>query len=390
MKPYQTPSELFDIESLIGPEERAVRDAVRNFTAECVKPFINEWFESGVSPVRELARELGQRGLLGMHLNSHGCAGASATSYGLACLELEAGDSGVRTLVSVQGSLAMYALWKWGSEQQKAQWLPLMRTGEAIGCFALTEAGFGSDPAGMSTFARRDGDDWILDGTKKWITNGSVADVAIIWAQTEDKIRGFVVPTNTRGFSAKDISGKLSLRASTTSELTLDRVRLPGSAILPDARGLSAPLLCLNDARFGIIFGALGAAQDSLESTIEYARNRQIFDKPLAAYQATQLKLADMAVELGKGTLLALHLGRQKEAGTLRSEQVSVGKLNSVRTALAITRECRTILGANGVTLEYSTLRHANNLESVLTYEGTSEVHQLIIGQALTGHPAFR
>ncbi|AJO78657.1 acyl-CoA dehydrogenase family protein [Pseudomonas sp. MRSN 12121] len=390
MKAHQTPFQLFDIEALIGPDERAIRDRVRAFTAEYVRPFTQQWFETGASPVRELARKLGQRGLLGMHLDSHGCAGASATAYGLACLELEAGDSSVRTLVSVQGSLAMHALAQWGSQQQKDQWLPKLRSGESIGCFALTEAGFGSDPAGMATHARRLGDDWVLDGAKKWITNGSIADVAIIWAQTDDKIRGFVVPTDTPGFSARDIPGKLSLRASTTSELRLDGVRLPGSALLPGARGLSAPLACLNDARFGIIFGALGAAQDSLESTLEYSRNRQIFDKPLASYQATQLKIADMAVELGKGTLLALHLGRLKEAGTLRSEQVSVGKLNSVRTALAIARECRAILGANGITLDYSPLRHANNLESVMTYEGTSEVHQLIIGQALTGHAAFR
>ncbi|MDQ3789061.1 MAG: acyl-CoA dehydrogenase family protein [Actinomycetota bacterium] len=390
MVDQQTPLGLFDVEDLIGEEDRAIRDTVRDFTAERIRPHLAEWFEQATIPARELARELGKLGLLGMHLTGYGCAGTSATAYGLACMELEAADSGLRSLVSVQGSLAMFAIWRWGSEEQKQEWLPRMASGEAIGCFGLTEPDFGSNPAGMRTHARRDGDDWVLNGTKMWITNGSVADVAVVWARTDDKIRGFVVPTDTPGFRAPEISKKLSLRASVTSELVLDDVRLPASAMLPEARGLSGPLACLNEARYGIVFGALGAARDCLDTAIAYAGQRDIFDKPLAAYQATQLKLADMTVELGKGMLLALHLGRLKDAGRLRPEQVSVGKLNNVRAALAIARECRTLLGANGISLEYPVLRHANNLESVLTYEGTSEVHQMIIGQALTGHSAFR
>ncbi|GAB1515565.1 acyl-CoA dehydrogenase family protein [Actinophytocola sp. KF-1] len=386
----QTPLGLLDVEDLIGEEDRAIRDTVRDFTAERIRPHLAEWFENATIPARELARELGKLGVLGMHLTGYGCAGTTATAYGLACMELEAADSGLRSLVSVQGSLAMFAIWRWGSEEQKQEWLPRMAAGEAIGCFGLTEPDFGSNPAGMRTHARRDGDDWVLNGTKMWITNGSVADVAVVWAQTDDKIRGFVVPTDTPGFQAPEISKKLSLRASVTSELVLDDVRLPASAMLPEARGLSGPLACLNEARYGIVFGALGAARDCLDTAIAYAGQRDIFDKPLAAYQATQLKLADMTVELGKGMLLALHLGRLKDAGRLRPEQVSVGKLNNVRAALAIARECRTLLGANGISLEYPVLRHANNLESVLTYEGTSEVHQMIIGQALTGHSAFR
>jgi glutaryl-CoA dehydrogenase len=386
----QTPLGLFDVEDLIGEEDRAIRDTVRDFTAERIRPHLADWFENATIPARELARELGKLGVLGMHLTGYGCAGTSATAYGLACMELEAADSGLRSLVSVQGSLAMFAIWRWGSEEQKQEWLPRMAEGEAIGCFGLTEPDFGSNPAGMRTHARRDGDDWVLNGTKMWITNGSVADVAVVWAQTDDKIRGFVVPTGTPGFSAPEITKKLSLRASVTSELVLDDVRLPASAMLPEARGLSGPLACLNEARYGIVFGALGAARDCLDTAIAYAGQRDIFDKPLAAYQATQLKIADMTVELGKGMLLALHLGRLKDAEKLRAEQVSVGKLNNVRTALAIARECRTVLGANGISLEYPVLRHANNLESVLTYEGTSEIHQLVIGQAVTGHAAFR
>jgi glutaryl-CoA dehydrogenase len=325
-----------------------------------------------------------------MHLHGYGCAGTSATAYGLACMELEAADSGLRSLVSVQGSLAMFAIHRFGSEEQKQQWLPAMAAGEAIGCFGLTEPDFGSDPAGMRTRARRDGSDWVLDGTKMWITNGSVADVAVVWARTDEGIRGFVVPTDTPGFSAPEIKQKLSLRASVSSELVLEDVRLPESALLPEAAGLSGPLSCLNEARYGIVFGALGAARDCLETTIAYTEDRMIFDRPLASFQATQLKLADMTLELGKGMLLALHLGRLKDEGSLRPEQVSLGKLNNVREALAIARECRTLLGANGITLEYPVMRHANNLESVLTYEGTSEVHQLVIGQALTGLAAFR
>jgi glutaryl-CoA dehydrogenase len=386
----QGPLDLFAVDRLIGEEDRALRDAVRTFVESRVKPEVAGWYEAGSVPVRDLAKELGALGVLGMHLQGYGCAGTSATAYGLACMELEAGDSGLRSLVSVQGSLAMFAIWKHGSEDQKQEWLPRMAEGTAIGCFGLTEPDFGSNPAGMRTRARRDGDDWVLTGTKMWITNGSVADVAVVWAQTEDRVRGFVVPTDTPGFSAPEIRKKMSLRASVTSELVLEDVRLPGSAVLPGAAGLSGPLSCLGEARFGIVFGALGAARDCLETTIAYTQERQIFDRSLAAFQITQTKLADMTLELGKGMLLALHLGALKDAGELRPEQVSLGKLNNVREALAIARECRTLLGAAGITSEYPLMRHANNLESVLTYEGTSEVHQLVIGQALTGRSAFR
>jgi glutaryl-CoA dehydrogenase len=385
-----TPFDLFAIDSLLSDEERAVRDTVRAFCDDQIRPHIADWFENASIPARELSKELGELGLLGMHLEGYGCAGTTATAYGLACLELEAADSGIRSLVSVQGSLAMYAMYRFGSTQQKDEWLPRMSAGEAIGCFGLTEPDFGSDPGGMRTRARRDGSDWVLNGTKMWATNGSVADVAIVWARTEEGIRGFVVPTGTRGFSAPEITRKLSLRASVSSELVLDDVRLPADAVLPDARGLGGPLSCLSEARFGIVFGAVGAARDCLETTIAYASTRRVFDKPLTAYQLTQQKLADMSLELGKAMLLALHIGRIKDAGRIRPEQVSLGKLNSVREAIKIARECRTILAAAGITLEYPVMRHANNLESVLTYEGTSEVHQLVIGQALTGQSAFR
>jgi glutaryl-CoA dehydrogenase len=385
-----TPLELFSIDGLLDDEERAIRDTVAAFATDRVRPQVAQWYESGDVPVRELAEEMGALGLLGMHLQGYGCAGTNAVSYGLACMELEAADSGVRSLASVQGSLAMYAIHAYGSPEQKDHWLPRMATGEALGCFGLTEADFGSNPGGMRTVARRAGSDWVLHGTKMWITNGSIADVAVVWARTDDSIRGFVVPTDSTGFSAPAITGKMSLRASVTSELVLDEIRLPADAMLPGARGLASPLSCLSEARLGIVFGSLGAARDCLDTTISYARTRTVFDKALAGYQLTQAKLADMALELGKGMLLAIHLGRLKDAGQLRSEQVSMGKLNNVREALAIARECRTILGANGITLEYSPLRHANNLESVLTYEGTSEVHQLVVGQALTGTSAFR
>lgn len=390
-KPVPTaPLELFAIDRLVDEEERAIRDTVRQYCDDKIRPHIADWFEEARIPARELAKELGSLGLLGMHLQGYGCAGTSATAYGLACVELEAADSGIRSLVSVQGSLAMFAIHHFGSEEQKAEWLPRMAAGEVIGCFGLTEPDFGSDPGGMRTRAVRDGCDWVLNGSKMWITNGSVADVAVVWARTEDGVRGFVVPTETPGFSAPEITKKVSLRASVTSELVLADVRLPGTAMLPEAKGLNVPLSCLSEARFGIVFGALGAARECLETAIAYAQSRQVFDKPLAAYQLTQRKLADMTLELGKGMLLAVHLGRLKDAGVIRNEQVSLGKLDNVREAIAIARECRTILAANGITLEYPIIRHANNLESVLTYEGTSEVHQLVIGQALTGESAFR
>ncbi len=389
------PLDLFAIDRLLSDDDRAIRDTVRAYVDKEIKPQIAQWYDEGQIPVRELARELGQLGTLGMHLEGYGCAGTTATSYGLACMELEAGDSGIRSLVSVQGSLAMFAIWQWGSEEQKQEWLPRMAAGEASGCFGLTEPDFGSNPAGMRTRAHRDGTDWILNGNKMWITNGSVADVAVVWAQTDDGadgrgVRGFVVPTDTPGFSAPMIKHKLSLRASITSELVMDNVRLPQEAAFPEVQGLKGPLTCLNEARFGIVFGALGAARDALESTIAYAGEREIFGKPLGGFQLTQAKLADMALELGKGMLLALQLGALKDAHELAPQQISLGKLNNVREAIAIARECRTILGAAGITLEFPVMRHANNLESVLTYEGTSEVHQLVIGQALTGQAAFR
>ncbi len=384
-----TPLALFDTTSLLSDEERVIASTVRRFVDDKLRPNIAQWFESA-TPAKEIAIEAGSLGLLGMHLQGYDCAGTSAVAYGLACMELEAGDSGLRSFVSVQGSLSMYSIYRWGSEEQKQEWLPRLASGQAIGCFGLTEPDFGSNPAGMRTNAKRDGDDWILNGTKMWITNGSIADVATVWARTDEGVRGFLVPARTPGFTTNTIHRKLSLRASITSELVLDNVRLPASAMLPEARDMSGPLACLNEARFGIAFGALGAARDSLEQTIDYVLEREVFDRPLAAYQLTQQKLADMTLELGKGVLLALHLGRKKDAGTLSHQQVSLGKLNSVRESLAIARECRTLLGASGITLEYSPLRHANNLESVLTYEGTSEMHSLIIGEALTGIGALR
>jgi glutaryl-CoA dehydrogenase len=386
----QSALDLIDADSLLSDEERDIRNTVRAYVQSEIKPHVAKWFESGEIPARELAKGFGQMGLLGMHLEGYGCAGTSATAYGLAALELEAADSGVRSMVSVQGSLAMFAIWKFGSEEQKNEWLPKMATGDAIGCFGLTEADFGSNPQGMLTNAKRSGDDWILNGSKMWITNGSIADVAIVWAQTADGISGFVVPTKTPGFSATQIKSKLSLRASVTSELVFQDVRLPASAILPNVKGLKGPMSCLNEARFGILFGVVGAARDCLEVATDYARSRIQFDKPIAAYQLTQEKLTNMALELQKSYLLAIHLGRLKDAKKLRPEQVSLGKLNNVRETLEIARMARTILGANGVTLEYSVMRHANNLESVLTYEGTSEIHLLTIGQALTGISAFR
>ncbi|MFI5913637.1 acyl-CoA dehydrogenase family protein [Dactylosporangium sp. NPDC051541] len=385
----ERPLDLLDLDGLHSEEELAIRGVVRQIVDDHVRPNVAEWYERGTVPVRELATELAKVGLLGMHLEGYGCAGASAVAYGLACLELEAGDSGVRSLVSVQGSLAMFAIWKYGSDEQKAEWLPRMAAGDAIGCFGLTEPDHGSDPAAMTTRARRDGDDWVLSGGKMWITNAPVADVAVIWARTDDGISGFAVPTETPGFSAREVHHKLSLRASCTGQIFLDEVRLPAAAQLPLARGLKAPLSCLTEARYGIVWGALGAARDSLHTALDYAGAREQFGRPIAGFQLTQAKLADAAVELQKGYLLALHLGRLADAGRLRPEQVSVGKLNNVREALAIARQCRTILGANGISAEYPIMRHAANLETVLTYEGTSEIHQLVIGQRLTGLAAF-
>lgn len=373
---------------LLSDEERLVRDTVRSYVRDRVLPNVADWFEAGALPP-ELGPELGQLGLLGMHLNGYGCAGASAVAYGLACLELEAGDSGVRSFASVQGSLAMYAIYRWGDEAQKRAWLPRMARGELIGCFGLTEPDFGSNPAGMRTFARRAGADWILDGTKMWITNGSIADLAIVWAQSDDGIRGFIVPRNAKGFSASNIHRKLSLRASVTSELVLDDCRVPPDALLPEAEGLGAPLACLNEARYGIVWGAMGAARSCYETALEYSKTRVQFGNPIGAYQMTQAKLVNMLLELNKGTLLALHVGRAKDERRLHPAQVSLAKLNNVREALTIAREARTVLGANGVTLEYPVIRHMNNLESVLTYEGTSEMHTLIVGKEITGLAAF-
>jgi glutaryl-CoA dehydrogenase len=383
------PLDLLDLDVLLSDEEKDVRELARRVADDKVRPFVADWYERGEVPVRELAREFGKLGLLGMHLTGYGCAGASAVQYGLACMELEAADSGVRSLVSVQGSLAMYAIHAFGSAEQKQQWLPGMAAGELIGCFGLTEPDHGSDPANMSTRARRDGGDWVLSGGKMWITNAPVADVAVIWARAEEGVYGFAVPTSTPGFQAREIKHKMSLRASSTGEITLDEVRLPDSARLSEARGLKAPLSCLTEARFGIIWGSLGAARDCLHTAIDYAGTREQFGKPIAGFQITQAKLADMAVELQKGFLLAMHLGRRNDAAGLRPEQVSAGKLNNVREALKIARQCRTILGGNGISGEYPVMRHANNLESVLTYEGTSEIHQLVLGQKLTGINAF-
>ncbi|MEV5905330.1 acyl-CoA dehydrogenase family protein [Streptomyces sp. NBC_00080] len=385
------PADPLGIDDLLEPEDLAIRDTVRNWAADRVLPQVAEWYERGELPeIRELARELGAIGALGMSLSGYGCAGASAVQYGLACLELEAADSGIRSLVSVQGSLAMYALHRFGSEEQKRTWLPGMAAGEIIGCFGLTEPDHGSDPAGMRTYAKRDGSDWVLNGRKMWITNGSVAGVAVVWAQSDDGIRGFVVPAGTPGFSAPEIKHKWSLRASVTSELVLDDVRLPADAVLPEVTGLRGPLSCLSHARYGIVWGAMGAARSCFETAVEYAKTREQFGRPIGGFQLTQAKLADMAVELHKGILLAHHLGRRMDAGRLRPEQVSFGKLNNVREAIEICRTARTVLGANGISLEYPVMRHATNLESVLTYEGTVEMHQLVLGKALTGLDAFR
>jgi glutaryl-CoA dehydrogenase len=382
-------SDFLALDVLLTDEERDIRDTVRAFVRDRVLPYVGDWFEEGRLP-RELAPELGRLGVLGMHLDGYGCAGASATAYGLTCMELEAGDSGVRSLVSVQGSLAMFAIHRFGSEEHKQEWLRRMAAGEAIGCFGLTEPDAGSDPASMRTRARRDGSDWILHGQKMWITNGGIADVAVVWARADDGIRGFLVPKGTTGFTTQDIHKKLSLRASVTSELLLDDVRLPADAVLPEATSLRGPLSCLNEARFGIVFGAAGAARSCFEAALDYAKERLAFGRPIAATQIQQQKLAHMATEVNRATLLALHLARMKDEGRLAPEQVSMGKLANVDAALGVARTARQVLGANGITLEYPVIRHMNNLESVVTYEGTADVHALVVGAALTGLTAFR
>jgi glutaryl-CoA dehydrogenase len=383
------PRDPLSLDGLLDDEERLIRDTVRQYVREKFLPHVAGYFENGSLP-ESTGPELGQLGLLGMHLQGYGCAGASATAYGLTCLELEAGDSGLRSYCSVQGSLAMFAIWKWGSEEQKERWLPGMAAGTTIGCFGLTEPDAGSNPAGMRTRAKRVGEKWVLNGSKMWITNGSLADVAVVWARTEEgKVNGFLVEKGMPGFSAPVMHGKLSLRASVTSELVLDGVEVPEANRLPEATSLRAPLSCLNEARYGIVWGAAGAARACYEAALEYAKTRVQFDKPIAGYQLTQAKLVEMAVKVGQSTMLAMHLGRLKDAGTLRTEQVSFGKYHNVTAAMEVARSARTILGANGITLEYPVLRHANNLESVLTYEGTHEMHTLILGQAITGLPAF-
>ena len=389
-RPAVSPFELLALDDLLTQEQRDIRDVVRDYVTAEIKPHVGDWFEAGELPARELAKSMGELGLLGMHLEGYGCAGTDATSYGLACLELEAGDSGIRSLVSVQGSLAMFAIHRFGSEEQKQEWLPRMATGDALGCFGLTESDFGSNPSGMRTFATKDGADWILNGSKMWITNGTIADVAIVWANTDDGIRGFVVPTDTPGFQANVVHKKMSLRASVTAELVFTNLRLPASAQLPLAKGLGGPLTCLSEARFGIVFGTLGAARDSLESAIDYAMNRVQFDRPIAGFQLTQKKFAEMAVALDTGFLLAMHIGKLKDAGVVRPEHISVGKFNNAKMALEVSRECRSILGGSGITLEYPIIRHMNKLESLVPYEGTHEIHTLVIGEALTGIAAYR
>ena len=383
------PSDFLDLDSSLSAEERDIRDVVRAYVVDRVLPDVGEWYEQAQVPL-DRAAELGQLGVLGMHLDGYGCAGASATAYGLACLELEAGDSGVRSFVSVQGSLSMFAIHRYGSDEQKELWLPRMALGEAIGCFGLTEPDAGSDPGSMNTRARRDGSDWIVHGQKMWITNGSIADIAVVWAQTDEGIRGFLVPRGTKGFTTQDTHRKLSMRASVTSELLLDDVRLPAEALLPKATSLGAPLSCLNEARYGIVWGAVGAARACFEAALAYSLERIAFGRPIAATQLQQLKLAEMALQVNRAALLALHLGRLKDAGRLQPEHVSMGKLANVNAALDVARTARQVLGANGITLEYPVIRHMNNLESVVTYEGTADIHALVVGRALTGIQAFR
>ncbi len=383
------PFDFLGIDALLDEDEILLRDTVRGFVEKEIDPHVADWWDEGVIPHADLARKFGELGMLGMHLEGYGCAGTSATAYGLACLELEAGDSGIRSFVSVQGSLAMFPIWKFGSEEQKQTWLPQMAKGEVIGCFGLTEADSGSDPSSMRTNARRDGGDWVLNGSKMWITNGSIADVAIVWARTDEGVRGFIVPTDTPGFSAQDIKKKASLRASVTSELAFDDVRLPDDFVLPGVASMRGPLSCLNEARFGIAFGVMGSARDCYETALRYAQERVQFDKPIGSFQLTQKKLVEMMVAVQRGTLLALHLGRRKDEGTLTSQQVSFGKFDNVRQALEVARTARSILGGNGITLEYPVFRHMSNLETVFTYEGTNEIHTLVMGQAITGLDAF-
>jgi glutaryl-CoA dehydrogenase len=383
------PLDFLGIDSLLSEEERLLRDTVRQYVQKEIKPHVADWWDEGKIPHADLARDFGSLGMLGMHLEGYGCAGTSATAYGLASMELEAGDSGIRSFVSVQGSLAMFPIWKFGSEEQKQTWLPQMAKGEVIGCFGLTEADSGSDPASMRTNARRDGSDWIINGSKMWITNGSIADIAVVWARTDEGIRGFIVPTDTPGFSAHDIKKKASLRASVTSELAFDDMRLPDDFVLPGVASMRGPLSCLNEARFGIAFGVMGSARDCYETALAYAKERRQFDRPIGSFQLTQRKLVEMMVAVQRGTLLALHLGRRKDEGTLSPEQVSFGKFDNVRQALEVARTARSILGANGITLEYPVFRHMANLETVFTYEGTNEIHTLVMGQAITALDAF-
>ena len=391
--PSVSPDHLLAVDALLTEDERATATTVRAVLDDHVRPQVGGWYLDGSLPARDLAKLFGDLGLLGMHLQGYGCAGTTAGMYGVACRELEAVDGGVRSLVSVQGSLAMYAIHRFGSEEQKQEWLPRMAAGDAIGCFGLTEPDAGSDPNSMRTHARRDGDDWVLNGSKMWITNSPVADVAVVWARTDDGVRGFVVPMATRGVSAPEIHGKLSLRASVTGEIVLDDVRLPAGAVLPGVTGLKGPLSCLTEARFGIVWGVTGSLRDSLTTTLAYAGAREQFGRPIAGFQLTQAKFADAAVAYGTSVLLAVHLARIKDGAVpgarLTPELVSAGKLHNVRAALEVTRSMRTVLGGSGITIDYSPLRHATNLETVLTYEGTQEVHQLVLGKALTGLNAF-
>lgn len=383
------PHDFLEIDRQLSDEDRLLKETVSRYVKERYLPGVAEHFENGTFD-RSVPGDLGELNVLGMHLTGYGCAGASAVAYGIACMELEAGDSALRSFCSVQGSLAMFAIWKWGSEEQKQRWLPGMAAGDLIGCFGLTEPDSGSDPGGMRTTARRDGDDWILDGAKMWITSGSIADVAVVWARTDSGVQGFLVEPGMKGFTAPEMKGKLSLRASVTSELIFDGVRVPDANRLPEVQSLRGPLSCLNEARYGIVWGVVGAARSCFEAALDYSLTRQQFGKPIASFQMTQSKLADMATKVQQGYLLALQLGRLKDEGRITTEQVSMGKRANCRMALDVAHTARSVLGANGVTLEYPVMRHAANLESVFTYEGTDEIHTLSIGMALTGITAYR